>query len=129
MTFYGPYLLSYCDHSCSILTLRTVHVYILSLPPSSFSPLFLSPSLHLSLPPSSPFRSTRGKNSEHFLQSLRDLLLTVCSMMSLECKENELVAPRAQAQSLQFLPQTFDLFLSVMSVKSLGYVLISLPVI
>ena len=68
------------------------------------------------------YRSTRGKHSEQFLQSLRELLLTICSMMSMECKENELIAPRAQAQSLQFLPQTFDLFLSVMSVKSLGCV-------
>lgn len=41
-------------------------------------------------------------------------------MMKLEGKENELIAPRAQAQALQFLPQTFDLFLSVLNVKSLG---------
>lgn len=68
-------------------------------------------------------KSTRGKNSEQFLQSLRELLTAICQMMSLECKENELIAPRAQAQSLQFLPQTFDLFLSVMSIKSLGEII------
>lgn len=65
-------------------------------------------------------RSTQGKGSEAFHHSLHDLLSTVCAMMKLEGKENELIAPRAQAQALQFLPQTFDLFLSVLSVKSLG---------
>lgn len=68
-------------------------------------------------------KSTRGKNSEQFLQSLQELLTTICRMMSIECKENELIAPRAQAQSLQFLPQTFSLFLSVMSIKSLGEII------
>ena len=66
-------------------------------------------------------RSTQGKGSEAFNHSLHDLLRTICEMMKLEGKENELIAPRAQAQALQFLPQTFDLFLSVLNVKSLGY--------
>jgi len=65
-------------------------------------------------------QGTRGKNSEQFLQSLRDLLHVICAMMKLECPENELIAPRAQAQALQFFPQTFDLFLTVLSVRSLG---------
>ena len=68
------------------------------------------------------YRKTQGRDSEQFLQSLRELLTLICDMMSLECKENELIAPRAQAQSLQFLPQTFDLLLLVMSFKSLGLV-------
>ena len=53
-----------------------------------------------------------------------ELLNTICDMMGIESRENELIAPRAQAQSLQFFPQTFDLLLSVMSVKALGYVYI-----
>lgn len=65
-------------------------------------------------------RGSRGKGSEQFLTSLHELLMTICDMMKLECKENELIAPRAQAQALQFLPQTFDLFLTVLSVNSLG---------
>ena len=66
------------------------------------------------------YRGSQGKGSEAFNHSLHNLLLTICSMMKLECKENELIAPRAQAQALQFLPQTFDLFLSVLDTKSLG---------
>ena len=62
----------------------------------------------------------KGKGSEAFNHSLHDLLSTICEMMKLEGKENELIAPRAQAQALQFLPQTFDLFLTVLNVKSLG---------
>lgn len=65
-------------------------------------------------------RATQGKGAEQFLQSLEDLLHTTCRLMSVECPENELITPRAQAQSLQFFPQTFDLFLSVMSVHTLG---------
>lgn len=65
-------------------------------------------------------QGTHGKGSEQFLRSVHDLLTTICAMMKLECKENELIAPRAQAQSLQFFPQTFDLFLGIMSVKQLG---------
>ena len=84
------------------------------------STLSLIPMLSLYFNAHSICRSTRGKNNEQFLQSLQDLLMTICAMMSLESKENELIAPRAQAQSLQFLPQTFDLFLSVMSVQSMG---------
>lgn len=66
------------------------------------------------------YRGSQGKGSEAFTHSLHDLLLTVCAMMKLEGKENELIAPRAQAQALQFFPQTFDLFLSVLDIKSLG---------
>ena len=65
-------------------------------------------------------RGSQGKGSEAFNHSLHDLLLTICAMMKLEGKENELIAPRAQAQALQFFPQTFDLFLSVLDIKSLG---------
>jgi hypothetical protein len=66
------------------------------------------------------YRASQGKGSEAFNHSLHDLLLTICAMMKLEGKENELIAPRAQAQALQFFPQTFDLFLSVLDTKSLG---------
>ena len=75
-------------------------------------------SLYISLPPL--YRGTHGKGAEQFLHSLEDLLHTMCRLMKVECPENELVTPRAQAQSLQFFPQTFDLFLSVMSVHTLG---------
>ena len=65
-------------------------------------------------------RATQGKGAEQFLHSLEDLLHATCRVMKVECPENELVTPRAQAQALQFFPQTFDLFLSVMSVHTLA---------
>ncbi|XP_064383161.1 dedicator of cytokinesis protein 1-like [Halichondria panicea] len=71
-------------------------------------------------------QGTRGKGSETFRQSVHSLLTTICELMGLECGENELIAPRAQAQALQFLPATFDLFLSVLSVDSLGAIVAKL---
>ena len=67
-----------------------------------------------------PYRATQGKGAEQFLHSLEDLLETSCKLMKVECPENELITPRAQAQALQFFPQTFELFLTVMSVHTLG---------
>jgi hypothetical protein len=64
--------------------------------------------------------ATQGKGAAQFLHDLEDLLHTTCLLMRVECPENELIAPRAQAQALQFFPQTFDLFLLVMSVETLG---------
>ena len=40
-------------------------------------------------------RATQGKGNEQFLAALRDLLATTCNMMSMDCPEGELVAPKA----------------------------------
>ena len=97
----------------------TLPTYFDSCTPSLLLPPSLPPSLPLSL---SCCRGTHGKGAEQFLHSLEDLLHTMCRLMKVECPEGELVTPRVQAQSLQFFPQTFDLFLSVMSVHTLGSV-------
>ena len=55
-------------------------------------------------------------------QLLHDLLSIMCTMFEVSTKENDTTLPRAQAQTLQFFPQSFDEFLHFMTPKSLGYV-------
>lgn len=43
----------------------------------------------------SRYRATQGKGNEQFIHNLQDLLRTACSMMSKDCPEGELVAPKA----------------------------------
>ncbi|XP_019859385.1 PREDICTED: dedicator of cytokinesis protein 1 isoform X1 [Amphimedon queenslandica] len=67
-------------------------------------------------------QTTHGKGNEQFMHSLIELLRVTCNMMAKECPEGELVAPKAQAQAMQFFPQIFDLLLEVISVKALGQI-------
>ena len=43
----------------------------------------------------SSLRATQGKGNDQFLAALKDLLATTCNMMSMDCPEGELVAPKA----------------------------------
>jgi hypothetical protein len=64
----------------------------------------------------------QGKGNEQFVQNLLDLLKITCNMMAKDCPEGELIAPKAQAQAMQFFPQIFSLLLETISVKSLAHI-------